>query len=471
MQTDALLSYRISTLLYVTMLISTAVMFFSEPRSVIPHAICNLIIAFPLLVISKTHPFRYYLLAVCGSLFVVYMIRPILLISRSEEYVFDSIFPIASSDVIDGLYKLIPLLGFYQLGIVVTFAFLLSNRSLNIGKISSEIRRKSIIVDWANYLILLCWASLAGSAVLAIAFGIGISGGEVSGTIGFLLNLNPAFICVGIAMVLFVNHRKVLSKTQNAMLVAYLFSNAIFQVVVLTSKSGFALILFTWVVVTLLRGNDVKIRLRTIGIFSTLLVVSTFFAFPLAMAFRRTSEFTSALDSFSSNFDMLTSVGLVTRRINGFDGHLIVNDFQPAGILEAYQPSHILASGFAKLLPGVTSPYMSTGQAVGVYYIQFDFGHRFGGGIGLLGAYQLMFQRYTWIIIIAAAVQTLIFSGIARIKDFDHKSIIMFAFFYTLIVSMISGNIGATIPELVVNLAQWMLIYFTMKLCQTSTHE
>ena len=298
----------------------------------------------------------------------------------------------------------------------------------------------------------ICWASFGVSLVLFLAYGIGRKGQE-AGTqaLAYLTKVNPSFICISLATITLVKYHAVMRRSQVYLAIAYLLANGSL-IVAGGSKQGFALVLFAWFVTQLVTRNDFKMAKKTFIYLQAAVVVAIFIAFPLSRFVKGSDTLGTAILRFRTEMTPAASLALVTQRISGFDGQIVVSEYRPRGLVRAYNPRTVASNIVSRLVPGTRARYMTTGAAVGVYYHGMPKSHRFGGGVGVFSSLTLMFG--------APLIPSLILgfslsSGFLMLRHDPHSdrmAVAMYCYLYFVINSLIGGNFGSTIAHLVVSL-------------------
>ena len=449
--------FQVSSILAVLMAAGLLATLFQNRDALVPYFLSCVVLYAPLLITPRDYRHRYYLLLVAVVVFGTYLLRSIVLVEMPGEFTFGVVSRISRQVVSQTLFDIIPSTVFLVIGSAIPLMVSASDAVDQDRASVADVRRR---VKVGLYV---CYASLLLSAFLVGAYGIGIKS-QAAGThaLAYVARMNPSFVCVGMATVYLVRYWRVMSPNCRVALAGYLVINGLL-VIACGSKKGLALVLFAWFVVQMVQRNDFTISTTSFMKLQIALVLTVFIAFPLAGYIKHTDTVEGAADLFAKRFSASSSIALVTKRVGALDGSIVVRQYQPAGLKRAFKWDNVVSNSAARLVPFIDTAHLTTGTAVGIYYQGMDRKHKYAGGIGLFAAMELMFG-VDWLATgVFALLAAVMFRCFNTTRDVDKRLVLLYVFFYFLVNSIISGNIGVTMSLLVVNCCHVYMIFWVFR--------
>ena len=467
-------SIRVSELFYLVMILCVGVTFWLHGKAAPPYAICCTILALPLVLTSTTHPYRFYMLLVSISLFLAYLLRPIVLLWKPAFYKYDLVGTISSAEVAQRLWELIPLLSCFLIG-TLAFSLLIRPTVRPFVALSDNTKPAtgSIVMRSRKWLIIMAWIVLFGNVGLALAYNIGVKNVEVTAPhLQVISRLFPQLLLTAVCVTLLSLYRRQLDPMTLASLIAFLMGAAFYELLIKGSKAGLAFIFFAFFVVQIVRFNDFSMKTRGVVTLGAASIVCLLIAFSLSNVVRYgntdaglISRAGSALTKYSGEVNIADSVNAFTGRMCGFDGQLVVQQHRPVKLRKSFQVSNILRNAVARTVPGVNPGTVTTGKAVAVHYQGASKHARFSGGVGIFGTFSLISYGKEWLAALLLGLGIgLVFRVLHFVEDPGIFLILQVVFFYFLIQLIISGGIGNILANSMIVLGQCFVLAVLLKL-------
>ena len=450
-------SLRVSELFYLLLALSTVTVFALQVEASLPYFLCCVLLAMPLILVHREHPYRYFLLFASTALYLAYMIRPLVLLTNLKAYKYDRIGNVGLAEIVERMWDLIPLFGFFLAGICLPILLFKPTVKHDLEEVQSP------LVANAKWVALLAWASLAVTLALAVFFNIGLKNVASSAPhLQFISRFTPTLLMLASGMVLVQLYGHRLTPATMYSLYGFLVATGVFELLIRGSKAGLAVIFFCWFVAHAINRNDFKMRPEGVIAIVCGIVVCCMVAFSLSNKVRYAStsdglfgRAASAVTNYSSEVNLAESADDFTGRMCGFDGQLVVQQSRPVGLRKSFQFKNIAWNTLARVVPGMGTRSMTTGKAIAVYYQGAKKSTRFAGGVGLFGTLTLFSFGREWLFAIGFGfVIALLFRVVDSIRDPGVSTVIQIAFFYYLIQLVISGGIGFVVGNFAVVLGQ-----------------
>ena len=467
-------SIRISELFYIAMLVCTTMVFWINSKAVVPYLLCCSVLALPLILTPPKHPYRFFALVASISLFLAYLLRPVVLLWNPEYYKYDLVGLISTQEVIQRLWGLVPLLACFLTGLLC-FVMLIRPTIRPFVALGDDGQDApdSIIMRSRKWLIIMGWVVLIGNIGLALFFNIGVKNVQASAPhLQVISRLFPQLLMTAGCVALLSLYRKKLDSFTLAILIAFLMGAAFYELLIKGSKAGLAFIFFAFFIVHIVRFNDFSMRLRgvvTLGVVST---VCLLIAFSLSNVVRYGNtdqglikRAGNALTQYSGEVDVSDSLNAFTGRMCGFDGQLVVQKHRPVKLRKAFQIPNILRNAIARAVPGMNPGGMTTGKAIAVHYQGASKHSKFSGGVGIFGTFSLIAFGKEWFgALMLGLLLGLIFRVLHFVEDPGIFLILQVIYFYYFIQLIISGGLGHTLGNSFILLAQCFILAVLLKL-------
>ena len=463
-----------SELFYGALLVCSGIVFMLNGKAVTPYLVCCFILALPLLLTSTRHPYRFYLLVASLSLFLAYMLRPIMLLWEPDCYKYYRVGTISRAEIIQRLWELIPLFACLLSG-ALAFVFLIRPTVRPFVALGDDSDKSpvSIILSSRKWLIIMAWIVLMGNVALALLFNIGVKNVEVSAPhLQVVSRLFPQQLFTAGCVAMLSLYRKKLEPLTYSILVAYLLGAAFYELLIKGSKMGLAFIFFSFFVCQIVRFNDFSMRARGVVTLGVVSIVCFLIAFSLSNVVRYgdtekglLSRAGSAVTQYSGEVNFVESLDAFTGRMCGFDGQLVVQKSRPARLRKTFQIASILRNAVARTIPGVNPGTMTTGKSIAVHYQGASVHAKFSGGVGIFGTLSLISFGKEWIgALLIGLVLGLVFRILHFVEDPGIFLILQVIYFYYFVQLMISGGIGHSLGNSFIILGQCFVLAILLKL-------
>ena len=467
-------SIRVSELFYFVMLVCSAIVFTISGQAAAPYLFCCLVLAFPLILTSTSHPYRFYILLASLSLFLSYLLRPIVLLWNIDLFKYDLIGTISEPEIVERLWGLIPLFSCFLIG-SLSFVLLIrpTTRPFVALGDDSDQSPESIIMSSRKWLVIMGWVVLLGNIGLALFFNIGVKNVAVTAPqLQVVSRLFPQLLLTAGCVALISLYRSRLDRSTFLMLIAFLMGAAFYELLIKGSKAGLAFIFFAFFVVHIVRFNDFSMRIRGVVVLSVSAIVCLLIAFSLSNVVRYgdadeglLNRAGKALTQYSGEIDISDSLDAFTGRMCGFDGQLVVQKHRPIKLRKAFQIPSILRNAVARAVPGVNPGSMTTGKAIAVHYQGASKHAKFSGGVGIFGSFTLIAKGKEWLAALLFGLTLgLIFRVLHFVEDPGIFLILQVIFFYYFIQLIISGGIGHALGNSFIILVQCFVLALLLKL-------
>ena len=456
------------------MLISSGVIFWLHGAAAPPYIACCLILALPLVLTPTNHPYRFYILIATISLYLSYLLRPIVLLWDLDFYKYDLVGTITAPELIERLWELIPLFTCYLIGGLSCVLLIRPTiRPFVALGDDSDTSPVSIIMSSRKWLVILAWIVLAANIGLALFFNIGVKNVEATAPqLQVISRMFPQLLFTAGCIALISLYRKKLDSMTITLLVLFLIGAGFYELLIKGSKAGLAFIFFSFFTIHIVRFNDFSMRTRGVLFLGTTSTVCLLVAFSLSNVVRYgdteeglLNRAGNALTQYSGEVDIFDSMDAFTGRMCGFDGQLVVQKQRPIKLRKAFQIPNILRNAVARAVPGMNPGSITTGKAIAVHYQGASKHARFSGGVGIFGTFSLIAYGKEWLgALLLGFLLGLVFRILHFVEDPGIFLILQVIFFYFFIQLIISGGIGHALGNSMIILAQCFILAVLLKL-------
>ncbi|MGK0390255.1 MAG: hypothetical protein ACI94Y_003006 [Maribacter sp.] len=407
------------------------------------------------------------------GIYVTYFFRPFVLYENPDLVMFHDVE--VNNDIILGILLGVVLKSFVIMcGVVITDMLFIKRRYFKTVELPNFILRTlPFLLIISTFLILL-------KLFLFFAYGIGMKSVEITHPLAFLLRFIPQDLFYAVAILFFfTSYKKVNFIYKGGMItITILFSLS----VLLTGSKSFLLAMgFGYFVFFLFKKQKMTFKLFSVLMFASVVGVSLSFIF--AHAIKVASYLGISPDiatvfslayTYSSEMDVISLIDIVTGRLIGLDGELVLNTINQypekynvkelREIFSMKETALRVVNGCIPTAKVTNSPSMGVGVSWYVHGFSRDF--IFAGAIGIFSSLKLTFGKFLYLGLFSYGfLLGSIYKIIGMIRGETLKYILLFIFSLFIVIVSISGNFDIQIITLVMKLA-FLVFYGFLLLVQ-----
>jgi hypothetical protein len=465
------LSLTASTYFHIGLLVSGLYVSLSDPRI----GVCYLAASLPLFLFTSRiagvrEKYRPVFLIGSFGIWVSYLVRPLLLVSRPDMFLYPHIGTIEDLDQIQALLQIAVYSFIYLLGLYLAVTPQLRRRTLSFNRPLRTDKKKSLLLK-NKQLILLGIASVCALDVFfLLVLNVGVMG--TYSPIGFLTQFFPFTLVIPVAIVMLAKERKHLSNSYQVLLFLIVLLTALTSLLK-GSKAALLNIILVFLVLYLFVRFNAKVSVAKSAVLLGAMVILVLVTFPLATAIRySTAEFGVSVDVFQAvltSFNQIDSdfllgiLDMSTSRFNGYDGILAINLYVPADLNKTFSVLNILGQVTADLIPKYSVEEINMGKAIGMFYTGHTLDVMHAGALGLFASIGLIGRgllSYFYVLMIGTAFG-LCFRAASLLRTPESRLIFLILVSMQLLSWTMSGNIDTLLSSALLTFSH-LFFYFSV---------
>ena len=474
------MTFRVSTYFAFLAALGVLACALARPALLLPYTLAAAGILLPLYVLRVSRQYFYVLIFTAGAIWISHLVRP--LVSSSDDLIL--LYPIMRS-VTDAqraavlldvaLYAML-LIGGVAAGLVLF-------QPLGRDDVTAGPDDAPLLLRAHRSVLLILGALLAARLFLLLVLGVGRKGVPIDPRVGFLIQFFPDELVFGVGVLLLARYGRLISRQARGMawLVILGYSGVL---LVGGSKAFFARILLAAFVYYLAARGDFRLRLRTAVAIGAATVLVLAVSFPFATALRlatRTSGL--GLDAAATAVSTVRSslrpeqlgiaADLVTRRLAGYDGMIVVHMEHNEAVAASFHPVTTVKQVASRLIPGFRLQEMTQGKAVSVHYARLPESLQHAGALGFFGSARLTAGRATGLFIFLFGLAWGAFFRLtSRVRSLDAQFLLQYIGAYVLLRWLLSGNADDLLAMFIIQIVQLaayaVLLHMTHSVVRTT---
>jgi len=363
--------------------------------------------------LSQKNSVEKYLpvLIVAYSIFTFYYIRPLFLLSYPDTKISSIVYSISvqehiSALIVVGVYAFFLLLSIYMV-----------QRMIGDDKYLNEKKYRYMHLHERLVLLLLVIITVVWFMIVVI-FDLS----SRSTAVDYLQYLFP----VSLILPAIFSYIVLCNKISCVRSIKYLFVFLLLLFVVASiyrgSKSAIFVILMLWVMSIYMAFGDRNIKILTFAKYLFLIIPAVFISVVVAttITYLGPDGIMSYGEVFSGQNGIIRLIlDKLTGRFNGYDGVLLVMQYNSEMLSNVMNWKDMFLSGLYRVIPGISHDVMSVGKVVGIEYFNKTIFDKHAGALGVFGSFIYMHGIYFGVFVVF--VYGYIFSSVAYLAHALHS--------------------------------------------------